>query len=332
MVRVRLLTIGSTLASQATDVLAHATYRLDRSVPLLTPAEIIERVPEISRFAQMEPDQDWSNRTPPVPPLTMWRELGARLQELFDTDEGLTGAIVIHGTNVLEETAYFLHLTLKTEKPVILVGAQRPITTLSSDGQLNLVNAVRTIAHPDSGGRGVMVLLNDQIHSARDVVKTSTYRLETFQAPSLGPIGVADPDRVLFYHRHERRHTTATPFDILNLGDLPRVDILYDYHGSDGALIPACLAAGAKGIVVAGAGAGAVGGMRDALEAAAGSGVAVVRSNRVGSGRVAVEDNYAFPGSIAADDLNPQKARVLLMLALTRTQDPAEIQRMFTLY
>lgn len=332
MVRVRLLTIGSTLASQSPDVLAHATYRLDRSVPLLTPAEIIERVPEMSRFAQVEPDQDWSNRNPPTPPLTMWKELGARLQHLFDTDPDLNGAIIVHGTNVLEETAYFLHLTLKTEKPVILVGAQRPITTLSSDGQLNLINAVRTIASPDSGGRGVMVLLNDQIHSARDVAKTSTYRLETFRAPSLGPIGIADPDRVLFYHRHERLHTTATPFDIRSLGELPRVDILYDYHGSDGALVGACLTAGARGIVVAGAGAGALGGMRDELVAAIQSGVAVVRSSRVGSGRVAVEDNYTFPGSIAADDLNPQKARVLLMLALTRTQDPAEIQRIFNLY
>ncbi|MDR7420100.1 MAG: asparaginase [Armatimonadota bacterium] len=230
---------------------------------------------------------------------------------------------------MLEETAYFLHLILKTHKPVVVVGAQRPFTGLSTDGPLNLVNAVRVAAQPDAGDRGVMVLLNDTIHSARHVTKTNTYRLQTFQSPGWDPMGYADADRVTFAYRLDKRHTTQTPFHIDAVGEWPRVDILYGFHGADGALIDAALALGARGLVIAGPGAGGVQGMQQALNGAMARGVAVVRTSRTGSGRVVVEDNSNLPGSIAGDDLSPQKARVLLQLGLTVTNESGQLQSLF---
>jgi L-asparaginase len=298
----------------------------------LGPDELVKRIPEASRFAVLEPDEDWGNLDPDPPAGEFWRTVATRIQRLLDTDRDLGGIILVHGTNTLEETAYFLHLVLKTEKPVVVVGAQRPITGLSTDGPLNFVNAVRVATSAEASGRGVLVLLNDEIHCARDVSKTNTYRLQTFRAPSWGPIGYADPDRIVFHYRPERPHTTATPFKVAMLDDWPRVDILYGYHGDDNVLVDAALAAGAKGLVVAGVGAGSPGGMRPALDAALARGVIVVRASRTGSGRVLHEDNAAFPGTIGADDLNPQKARVLLQLALMVTRDPAEIRRYFDTY
>jgi L-asparaginase len=330
MPRVRVFNVAATLHSQGLDSLDLAHYGMDYSKkPALTPAQLIERVPEMSRFAQMEPDLDWANISPRPEPQVLWPELAGRIQEVLVGDAGADGAIVVHGTNVLEETAYMLHLTLKTNKPVAVVGAQRPITALSSDGPMNLVNAVRVVVSPDSRDRGVMVVMNDQIHSARTVTKTSTYRLETFQSPALGPMGFADADKVTFYFRPERVHTVGTPFYPENTARMPRVDILYDYYGSDGGLVLAAMALGTKGIVVSGAGAGATSGMTAALKRAVAEGVVVVRSSRVGSGRVLPDDNFAFPGCVAADNLNAQKARVLLQLALTVTNDPSRIQSYF---
>lgn len=330
MLRIKLLTVGATLTSLGKDPLDLARYGKNYSgLPPLSPTQLLERVPEMSRFAQVEPDLDLGSQPVAPKPLVMWQELATRLQQLFDMEPDLDGAIVVHGTNVLEETAYMLNLVLKTEKPVVVVGAQRPFTAMSSDGPLNLVNAVRVAANPGAKGRGVLVVLNDQIHSARDVTKTSTYRLETFQNPALGPLGFADADSVVFYHRSEKLHTHQTAFGVSDLAELPRVDVLYDYFGADGGLVEAAVALGARGIVVAGAGAGALGGMKEALQAAAAQGVVVVRSSRVGSGRVFAEDNYAIADSVAADNLNAQKARVLLQLALTKSSAPDEIQRLF---
>jgi len=330
MPRVKLLNVGATLHSQSRDPLDLAQYGRGYSgLPALSPRELIERVPEMTRFARVEPDQDWAQIDPRPGQQVQWSELSLRIQHLFDTDQGIDGAVVVHGTNVLEETAYFLHLVLKTNNPVVVVGAQRPITALSTDGPLNLVNAVRVAADPASRGRGVMVALNDQVHSARYVTKTSTYRLETFQSPALGPMGFADADRVIFYYKPERLHTLDTPFTVDTFAKVPRVDVLYDYFGGDGGLVDAATNLGAKGLVIAGAGAGAVSGMKDALLKACAQGVVVVRSSRVGSGRVVVPDNYQFPGSIAGDNLNPQKARILLQLGLVITQDPSEVQRLF---
>jgi len=295
-------------------------------------AALLSRVPEAARFATLEADHDWAHADPPMPPMEQWTAVARRLQHLFDTDADLTGAVLIHGTNVLEETAYLLHLVLKTDRPLVLVGAQRPITGLSTDGPLNLVDAVRVAVSPDAVGRGVLVVLNDTIHSARHVTKTNTYRVQTFRSPGWGPIGYVDADQVVFGYRIERAHTTQTRFRADTIGAWPRVDILYGHHGVDGGLVDAALALGARGLVVAGAGAGGVHGMYDALQAAIGRGVAVVRASRTGSGRVLAADNANLPGSIAAGDLNAQKARVLLQLGLMVTHDPAELQSIFDAY
>jgi L-asparaginase len=333
MTRIKVLTVAATLVAQGQDPLQLATYtRALTGLRRLYPNELIERVPEASRFAALEADEDWGNLDPEPPAAELWQAVAARIQHLLDADPDLGGVVLVHGTNVLEETAYFLHLVLKTEKPVVVVGAQRPITGLSTDGPLNFVNAVRVATSADAAGRGVLVVLNDEIHAARDVSKTNTYRLQTFRAPGWGPIGYADPDRVVFHYRPERPHTTATPFAVSTLMDWPRVDILYGYHGDDGVLVDAAVAAGARGLVVAGVGAGSPGGMRPALEAALVRGVIVVRASRTGGGRVLHEDNAAFPGTIGAGDLNPQKARVLLQLGLMLTSDRATIQGYFDRY
>ena len=185
-----------------------------------------------------------------------WLELGTRIKGLFDIDRA-DGVVITHGTNTIEETAYFLTLTLKTDRPVVLVGAMRPASALSADGDLNLLNAVRVAANVESRGHGVMVVLNDTIHSARDVTKTATFRVQTFQGRDLGPIGFADTDgAVVFYHGSDRRHTLQSEFDIRRLTELPRVDVVVSYVGADGALIDAVVAAGARGIVSAGTGGG----------------------------------------------------------------------------
>lgn len=334
MPRIKLLTISSaTLTNQGRDRLDLAQYgRQFSGRPALSASDLLEAVPEMQRFAQVEPDLEWGAGELGNEPPDLWQQLAAHVQRLFDREADLDGLVIVHGTNMLEETAYFLHLVLKTEKPVVLVGAQRPFSALSSDGPLNLVNGIRVAAAPGARGRGVLVVLNDQIHSARFVTKSSTYRLETFESADLGPVGFADADRIVFYYGLERRHTLQTPWRPEGLGELPRVEILYDFLGASGELAQAAIKAGAKGVVVAGAGAGSAGAYKEPLQAAAQQGVAVVRSARVGSGRVLAEDNYAFPGSVAADNLNPQKARVLLQLALTLTNDPAELQRFFDTY
>ena len=231
----------------------------------------------------------------------------------------IAGFVITHGTATLEETAYFLHLTLKTDKTVVLVGAQRPASALGSDAGMNLLGAVRTALAPSARGLGVLTVLNDEIQSAREVTKTSTYRLQTFRSPDFGALGHIDGDGVHIYRRPSRRHAPDTEFEVAGLAGLPRVDIAYSYAGSDGAVVDALVAAGARGIVSAGLAPGIPTPLeRAALERARDAGVAIVQSSRAGSGRVALRRYLEEAGMIAADNLNPQKARILLMLALTR--------------
>ncbi|HLY66185.1 MAG TPA: asparaginase, partial [Chloroflexota bacterium] len=248
--------------------------------------------------------------------------------------ESADGAVVAHGTNTLEETAYFLNLTLKSDKPVVVTGAMRPSTGLSADGELNLLNAVRIAADPSSRGRGVLVVMNDTIHGARDVTKTNTFRVHTFQSRGTGPLGYSDSDgRVVWYGQTVRRHTLASEFDVSVLADLPRVDVVVTYAGADGALIDAAVAAGAQGIVSAGSGAGRPTPAEDqALDRARAAGVIVVQASRTGSGRVARSPRLRARDIVTADDLVPWKARILLALALTRTSDVQDVQRMFEEY
>jgi L-asparaginase len=264
---------------------------------------------------------------------TDWKALVALCHRLPNEHPGLDGIVIGHGTATLEETAYFLNLTLKTSIPVVLVGAQRPSSALSSDAGMNLVNAIRVAASPEARGMGVLVLLNDEIHAAREVTKTSTLRLQTFRTPDFGVLGHADGDAVVFYRQPLRRRAPDTEFDISALEALPRVDISYSYAGADGTAIRAFAAAGARGIVSAGFAPGfSSPGESEALKDAVAQGIVVVQSTRAGSGRTFQSTRLKANGLLIADNLNPQKARILLALALTVTRDPDEIMRIFRTY
>jgi L-asparaginase len=264
----------------------------------------------------------------------VWLKLASRTNELLATP-AIDGIVVTHGTDTLEETAYFLSLVVRSEKPVVLVGSMRPATSTSPDGPLNLYNAVAVAADAGARGRGVMVVSNDDLFAAREIQKTNTTDVQTFVAPNRGPMGEAYYGKPWYFGKPATRHTVNSEFSLEGVTKLPRVDIVYAHQDADGALIEAAVAAGAKGIVLAGVGDGnASRSMVDALAAAAKSGIVVVRSSRVGSGIVRrnIEINDDELGFVTALELNPQKARVLLRLALLKTKSPAEVQRIFSEY
>lgn len=328
--RVALIVTGGTIDSVGVDRLDLAWYI--EAGKRLGPGEMLAQVPELEKVARVE--EIPFRRLPSHGLVTKdWLDLVRLVHGIFDADRA-DGLVITHGTNTLEETAYFLNLTLKTDRPVVLAASMRPASALSADGPLNLLNAVRVAADPGSRGRGVLVVLNDTVHGARDVTKTATYRVQTFQGRDLGALGYADADgRVVFYHRAARRHTTDTEFDVRSFETLPRVDVVVSYVGADGTLIDAAVAAGARGIVSAGTGAGRPTPLEDeALTRAHERGVVVCQSTRVGSGRVVRAPALVRRGFVASDNLVPWKARLLLSLALACTRDPAEIQRMFDEY
>lgn len=262
-----------------------------------------------------------------------WKALLGLCDRLVARDPALAGIVIAHGTATMEETAYFLSLTLKVSVPVVLTGAQRPSGALSGDGPMNLVNAVRVAASPAARGLGALIVMNDEIHAAREVTKTATLRLQTFRTADFGVLGHADEDSVAMYRRPLRRVAPETEFDVRKLAALPRVDIAYAHADAGSAAISGFIATGAKGIVVAGfAPAGAPPAMTDALEEAARGGVIVVMATRAGSGRVVRTLALDKRGFLPADNLTPQKARILLAIALTVTDSPDEIRRIFAEY
>ena len=262
-----------------------------------------------------------------------WVELRATIHRIARDDPAVAGFVIPHGTATLEETGFFLNLTLAVAQPVVLVGAQRPASALGSDAGMNLVNALRVAGSSEARGKGVLAVLNDEIHAARDVVKTSTYRLQTFRSLDLGALGHVDGDGVHFYRSPSRRHMPDSQFAASNLDTLPRVEIIYSYAGADGALVEAAVAAGARGIVSAGFAPGSpTPQQRTAFERAAKSGVVVVQCSRAASGRVAPRRRLRESGIVAGEDLSPQKARLLLMLALSTTSDVIAIQQAFQIY
>jgi len=284
----------------------------------------IVKVPGLDSVAAVESEQFLNVASVSIGP-ARWLELSRRVTDVFAARPDLRGIVVTHGTDTMEETAYFLDLTVGGERPIIVTGSMRPSNMAGADGPANLMNAVRAAADPHARGRGTMVLMDDRLFAAREVTKTNSTRVETFQAPERGPVAIVDPEGIFFRQPSSGRRTP--PFDITLVTELPRVDIVYSYAGADGVPIDALVLAGAKGIVVAGVGrGGTTTPQREALERARTRGVIVVVSTRTGSGRVP----YATgKGLIGSGELNAQKARVLLALALTRTADPAEITRIF---
>jgi L-asparaginase len=295
--------------------------------------EMLARVPEVHSLATIRCEQFANVYGGELSP-PRWLELARRINAIFREAPDTDGIAITHGTSTLEETAYFLNLTVKSAKPVVVTGAMRPMTAISNDAELNLLDCVRVAASPAAANRGVLVVLNNQIQAARDVTKSSTSRLDTFKSADLGFLGYADSDgEVVFYRNPVRCHTLQSEFGVEAIEALPRVDIAHAYSGVDGTAVDAFAAAGCQGLVAGGLGSGgAPRAFLDALAKLVKSGVPVVVASQAGSGRVMARKTLAERGFIVADNLLPRKARILLMLALTRSRDPAEIQRMMKTY
>lgn len=320
---VRVLATGGTIAGAQTDAAARSYRAAAFSVQAL-----IAAVPRLTEIAELQVEQvaamgsqDMDNAT--------WLHLAERTRHAL-AEPDIAGVVITHGTDTMEETAYFLSLTVCSPKPIVLVGAMRPATAISADGPMNLYNAVAVAAHRGTRDRGVLVVANDEIHFAREVTKTNTTQVGTFRSSHRGLAGLVNSGRLHLFAPSTR--ACRVPFAVAAASALPRVEIIYAHAGMDRSLIDAAVSAGARGIVVAGVGDGNIAAPAlAALADAAAKGVAVVRASRTGGGvverNIEVDDDRL--GFIAADELNPQKARVLLMLALTQTQQPAELQSLF---
>jgi L-asparaginase len=324
---VRILATGGTIAGTANKATTMTGYKAG----VLGIQTLIDAVPQIKSIANIEGEQianlDSKDMTTDVS-----LKLADRCNQLLARSD-VNGIVITHGTDTLEETAYFLNLTVKSKKPVVIIGAMRPATAISADGPVNLLNAVTLAANPKAVGQGVLIAMNDNINAARDTTKTNTSNVATFKAPEMGIVGYFTNGQPYFYRKDLRKNTWQTEFNVKGLKALPRVDIIYTHINDDSALVNAAVAAGAKGIVYAGSGMGSV--HKDAypgLTEAIKKGVVVVRSSRVGNGMVIDDPSYVAMNFLPGDNLNPQKARILLQLALTKTTDLKEIQRMFAEY
>ena len=325
--RVAFISCGGSISAvglSSTDLIEYAD-----GCSFLTAPELLARYPEIASLVDVS-IVEYPRVSGAAISVAHWLNLLEIIHGTLQTDPGIQGVVIAHGTATLEETAYFLNLTLKVRTPVILVGAQRPPTALGSDAGMNLFNAFRTAISGEAIGQGVLVVMNDEIHHSRDVWKTSTFRVQTFRSPDFGMLGQVDGDTIRFYRACKPQFDPAATFAIDNASPVPRVDICYSYAGADGAAIDAFVAAGAAGIVSAGFAPGLM--TPDELQAvkqALIKGVVIVQCNRAGLGRVASRRRLRDLGIVTADNLNPQKARILLMLALSRSKDAAWIQNCF---
>jgi L-asparaginase len=329
--RLRLLATGGTIAGAQTG--KHGGDARGYKAAAFSMDALIAAVPQLASLAQLEVEQVSAIGSQDMDDAT-WLKLAARTQAAVDTT-GIDGVVITHGTDTMEETAFFLNLVVRSEKPVVLVGAMRPATAISADGPMNLYNAIAVAIAPETRGRGVLVVANDEIHFAREVAKTNTTQVGTFRATHRGLAGLVNAGRLHLYAPPVRRHTTRSEFSVGGATALPRVEIVHAHAGMGRALIDAAVKSGAAGLVIAGVGDGnlAAPALAAAAEAAR-AGVAVVRSSRTGGGvverNIEIDDDRL--GFIAADELNPPKARVLLMLGLTRTRDPRALQEMFFAY
>jgi L-asparaginase len=326
--KVAFVTTGGTIGSKGKDSLDIFDYAANGE--RYGPEDLLALFPEAAAVADVTPVDFGRLSSSAVDPKT-WLALKAKVEAVAADHDGV---VVTHGTASLEETAYFLHLTLKTPKTVVVIGSQRPSSGFATDAGMNLLNGLQTAGAPEARGMGVLTLLNNEIQCAREVTKTSTYRLQTFHAPDMGMLGHADADgRIAIYRKPARRHAPDTEFDVAGMDDLPRVDIVYSYAGAPGDHVTASIAAGAEAIVVATMAPGTPApAQKQALQEANEKGIPVIFSCRAGSGRVLDRSEYFEQGWVSADNLNPQKARILTMLGLTVSKQPDELRRMFAEY
>jgi L-asparaginase len=330
--RVWVLATGGTIAGKGASSTNLTEYEASR----LSGSDLLAAVPEVTRYADVKTEQVVNVASPNMTS-TVWRTLAERIDAIFSADSGVAGIVVTHGTSTLEETAYFLHLTVRHDRPIVLVGAQRPSTAISADGPLNLLNAVRTASAPHARGKGVLVVMNDEINGARDVTKSNTYRVETFRSGELGFLGYVDDDKVSFYKASTRRHTVRSEFVLSEVAKLPRVEIVASYAESSTTALRALASEGVDGIIFASPGAGSLSdaeiqAVKDINASPEARKPIFMRSTRTGNGRVTGRKRFDELGILPTDNLSPQKARILLMLALTRTRDAKEIARMFSEY
>ncbi|MBV8641828.1 MAG: type II asparaginase [Verrucomicrobia bacterium] len=324
-----ILATGGTIAGSGATSTTTVGYK-SATVPVQA---LIDAVPELKKVAAVRGEQVFQIASQNMTN-DYWLKLAKRANELLKQRD-VDGIVVTHGTDTLEETAYFLNLVTNSDKPVVIVGAMRPSTALSADGPINLYNAVLVAGSKEAVGKGVLVCMNDQINSARDVTKTNTSTADTFKSPELGVLGYVQGDRVAFYRLPARRHTLNSEFDISGIDKLPNVEIAYGFASVSRTTVDALAAASVDGIVYAGVGDGNPSEVTEqALADARAKGILIVRSARVGNGIVARnnEVNDDKRDFVVSDTLNPQKARILLMIALTKTRDTKEIQRMFYEY
>ena len=311
---IKIISTGGTIANTS-----HGLIAID---------DVLKDIPQARRMADFETIEATRVRSGQLR-LAQWFDI-ARAVSAAAEDPRVDGVIITHGTFTTEETAYFLHLTIRTEKPVVVVASQRKHDEVGNDGDRNFLDAIRLALSPGARGKGVLVTLHEEIHSAREVVKTNQ-RPGGFVSLGRGMLGHIEEDQVSFFAAPTRRHTSRSEFDIREIREFPRVDVIAAYVGGDDAAAQACVAAGAKGLVISGY---AYNGRPSAdqlegLEKIAAAGIPVVLSNRGGQGRIPVNWDDPF---IQGDSLVPHKARILLMLGLTKTRDPRELQRMFNEY
>lgn len=329
LANVVILATGGTIAGSG----ASSTTTVGYTAATVGVDALLSSVPELKKVATVRGEQVFQIASESMNN-EYWLKLAKRVNTLLAQDD-VDGIVITHGTDTIEETAYFLDLVVKSRKPVVVVGAMRPSTAISADGPINLYNATLVAASDEAVGKGVLVVLNDQINAARDVTKSNTSTADTFRSPDLGMLGYVQGNKPYFYHLSARKNTTDTEFDVSSLDALPQVDIIYGYANMSRVALDAFVAAGAKGIVQAGVGDGSIAAqVKPGLVEARQKGVVIVRSSRVGSGIIARngEANDDELDFVVSDTLNPQKARILLMLALTKTGDTKEIQRMFATY
>ncbi|WP_169974981.1 MULTISPECIES: type II asparaginase [unclassified Campylobacter] len=296
----------------------------------VTVDKLIAAVPEINKIATIKGEQI-SNIGSQEMNNEVWFKLANRVNELLTSGKA-DGVVITHGTDTMEETAYFLNLVVKSDKPIVMVGAMRSSSSLSADGPLNIFNAVNVAINKETAGKGVVVTMNDEIHAAREVTKTNTTGVETFKSPNAGKIGTVFYGNVKYYMSPVRKHTVNSAFDITKIKELPRVDIIYSHSNDNPDFANIAIKNGAKGIISAGMGNGnPFPTVLEVLGEGVKKGVVVVRDSRVGSGETTLNgevDDTKY-GFLASDNLNAQKARVLLMLALTQTNDKEKIQEFF---
>lgn len=295
--------------------------------------ELISAVPELQDIAHVRGEQIVKIGSQDMND-TIWLKLAHYLNTLLERKD-IDGVVITHGTDTMEETAFFLNLTLKSNKPVVLTGAMRPSTSLSADGPLNLYNAVVTAAAKESYGRGVMIVMNGSILGAHSAMKMNTIEVQAFQAPDSGPLGYVFNGKVHYNQTTDKLHTTQSVFDVTGRQELPKVGIIYSYSNVEADALDALLSNHYQGIVHAGVGNGNIHqNLFNKLATASRQGILIVRSSRVPTGPTTTEAeiNDSQYGFIASQELNPQKARILLMLALTKTKDPKTIQSYFDQY